>query len=82
MEQLAWTKQAIPPREDPLQVYNQKHIWSYKLKSNLAQTQKTCQISPPRKPLKLFLPKPDHSHLFLSSYITKIDLTRRHRVLR
>ena len=44
-------------------------------KSNLTQTQKTYQISPPRKPLKLFPPTSDHSHLFLPRYITKIDLT-------
>ena len=54
---------------------NQKQIWSYKLKSNLTQTLKTCQISPPRKPLKLFPPTSDHSHLFLPRYIIKFDLT-------
>ena len=69
MEQLAQAKQAIPPSEAPLQAYNQKQIWSYKLKSTLTQTLKTCQISPPRKPLKLFLPTWDHSHLFLPRII-------------
>ena len=61
MELLVQAKQTIPPSEGPLQAYNQKQIRSYKLKSNLTQTPKTCQISPPRKPLKLFPPKPDHS---------------------
>ena len=75
MEQLALAKQAIPPSESPLQAYNQKQIWSYKLKSNLTHIQKTCQISPARKPLKHFPPNPDHSHLFLPRYIAKIDLT-------
>ena len=69
MEQLAQAKQAIPPSEAPLQAYNQKQIWSYKLKSTLTQTLKTCQISLPRKPLKLFLPTWDHSHLFLPRII-------------
>ena len=32
MEQLAQAKQAIAPREGPLQAYDQKQIWSYKLK--------------------------------------------------